>query len=163
MVEAAVARRRKSDDVDHLRRALGEEQQHNLDLVVDLYNFRRRARSEHESAQRGGRRAALLPLLPVFDALERALAIGSTDSHFYEGIAATVRLFASALTEAGAQPFDSVGQPFDPAIHEAAEIVRADDVTPGTVTRQVLRGWKLNDDLLRPARVVVAATGDDAA
>jgi molecular chaperone GrpE len=162
MTEAEIAKRRKSDDVEHLQRALAEEQQHTLNLVADLYNVRRRATSEQEFAQHGGRRAALLPLLPVFDALERALATGSTDPHFYEGVAATFRLFATALAEAGVESFDSVGQPFDPAIHEAAAIECTDDVKPGTVTRQVLRGWRLNGDLLRPAHVIVAANGDEA-
>jgi molecular chaperone GrpE len=162
MAEADVAKRRKSDDVQHLQRALAEEQQRNLNLVADLYNFRRRTTSEQQFAEHGGRRAALLALLPVFDALERALATGSTDPHFYEGVAATFRLFTEAVTEAGAEPFDSVGQPFDPAVHEAVEVVHADGVKSGTVTRQVLRGWRLNGGLLRPARVVVAANGDDA-
>jgi molecular chaperone GrpE len=162
MAEADVAKQRKSDDVQHLQRALAEEQQRNLNLVADLYNFRRRTTSEQQFAEHGGRRAALLALLPVFDALERALATGSTDPHFYEGVAATFRLFTDAVTEAGAEPFDSVGQPFDPTVHEAVEVVHTDGVKPGTVTRQVLRGWRLNGGLLRPARVVVAANGDDA-
>jgi molecular chaperone GrpE len=142
--------------------APADEQERNLRLRADLDNVRRRSAREQESAHQGARRATLLPLLPVLDTLERALATGSTDSHFYEGVAATFRLFTDALTSAGAEPFDSVGQPFDPAIHEAVEVVRNGDAKPGTVTRQVLRGWRLDGDLLRPAHVVVAANEDAA-
>jgi molecular chaperone GrpE len=156
-VEASEANRAGVKEAERTRRALAEEQQRNLRLRADLDNVRRRAAKEQESAERGGRRAALLPLLPVFDSLERALATGSTDQHFYEGVAATLRLFTDALLQAGAEPFDSVGLPFDPAIHEAVDLVHADGVETGTVTRQLMSGWRLGDELLRPARVIVAA------
>jgi molecular chaperone GrpE len=142
-VEASEANRAGVKEAERTRRALAEEQQRNLRLRADLDNVRRRA--------------ALLPLLPVFDSLERALATGSTDQHFYEGVAATLRLFTDALLQAGAEPFDSVGLPFDPAIHEAVDLVHADGVETGTVTRQLMSGWRLGDELLRPARVIVAA------
>jgi molecular chaperone GrpE len=146
-----------ADEVERLRRALEEEQQRTLRLLADFENYRRRVAREQEAARREGRRAALLPLLPVLDTLERALAIGSTDREFYEGVAATYRLFLSALREAGAEPLESVGRPFDPKIHEAVATVPSDGVGPGTVAREVRRGWRLGDEVLRPAQVVVAA------
>jgi molecular chaperone GrpE len=160
--DAGGANQDPAGKTDRLRRALAEEQQQNLRLRADLENLRRRTAKEQESAQRGGRRAALIPVLPVLDALERALATRSSDPSFYEGVAATFRLFTDALTEAGAHPFDSVGQPFDPAIHEAVGIVHTGDIKSGTVMTQVLRGWRLNGELLRPARVIVASNADDA-
>ena len=84
-----------AEESEQLRRALDEERQRNLRLLADFENFRRRAAREQEMARREGRRAALLPLLPVLDTLERALAAGSTDPDFYEGVAATQRLFMS--------------------------------------------------------------------
>ena len=92
----------------------------------------------------------------MLDTLERALAAGSTDPDFYEGVAATHRLFVRALREAGAEPIESVGQPFDPNVHEAVATVPANGRKPGTVAREVRRGWRLGDELLRPAQVVVA-------
>jgi molecular chaperone GrpE len=151
-----------ADDLERLRLTLEEEQQRNFRLLADLGNVRRRAASDRDLAWQGGRRAALLPLLPVLDTLERALATGSTDPHFYQGVAATFRLFTNALLEAGAEPLDSVGQPFDAALHEAVEAVQADGVEPGTVTREVRRGWRRGGELLRPAQVIVATTPDGA-
>ena len=134
-----------------------------LRLLADFDNFRRRAAKECESAQREGRRAALLPLLPVLDTLERALQTGSSDREFYDGVAATRRLFVAALREAGAEPIDAVGQPFDPNLHEAVAAVPADGtVAPGTVVREVRRGWRLGDELLRPAGVIVATAQEPA-
>ena len=62
-------------------------------------------------------RHALDEAEPVLDSFERALAAGSTDPDFYEGMAATHRQFIAALREAGAEPIESVGRPFDPRLH----------------------------------------------
>jgi molecular chaperone GrpE len=150
------------DEVEGLRRALDEDRQRYLRLLADLDNVRRRAAAEREAAHHEGRRAALLPLLPVLDTLERALAAGSTDAAFYEGVAATHRLFLSALREAGAEPVETVGRPFDPTVHEAVATVSSNGVAPGTVAREVRRGWRLGNDLLRAAQVVVAMAPETA-
>jgi molecular chaperone GrpE len=145
-----------ADEVERLRRELDEQRQGQLRLLADFENFRRRAGRDQEAARREGARSALLPLLSVLDTLERALAAGSIDPDFYEGVAATHRLFVNALREAGADPVPSVGRPFDPQVHEAVATVAPDGVPPGTVAREVRRGWRLGDELLRPAQVVVA-------
>ena len=139
-----------------------EADDRHLRLLAEFENFRRRAAKEHEAARREGRRSALLPLLAVLDTFERALDAGSTDRDFYEGVAATHRLFLDALREAGAAPIESVGRPFDPNVHEAVATAPADGVPPGTVAREVRRGWQLGNELLRPAQVVVAAAEEPA-
>ncbi|HEX9821613.1 MAG TPA: nucleotide exchange factor GrpE [Methylomirabilota bacterium] len=149
------------EDVERLRQALDEARQRHLRLRADFENARRRTAREHEAARHESRRAALLPLLPVLDTLERALAAGSTDPDFYEGVAATHRLFVNALREAGVEPVESVGRPFDPQVHEAVATVPSGRAAPGTVAREVRRGWRLGDTLLRPAQVVVVTAPDD--
>ena len=144
-----------ADEVESLRRALEEERGRTLRALADFDTLRRRTAREAEAARREGRRAALLPLLPVLDTLERALAAGSRDRDFYEGVAATHRLFLSALREAGAEPVETVGRPFDPNVQEAIATVPANGLEPGVVAREVRRGWHLGGELLRPAQVVV--------
>lgn len=152
----------QSDEIEGLRQALDQERQRNLRLLADFENLRRRVTREQDAARREGRRAALLPLLPVLDTLERALGSGSSDPDFYEGVAATRRLFVGALHEAGAEPVESVGRPFDPTIHEAVTTVPPEGVRPGTVVRELRSGWRLGDELLRPAQVVVATSPETA-
>jgi molecular chaperone GrpE len=151
----------QDDEVERLRHALNEEHQRHLRLRADFDNVRRRASREQEAARRDGQRAALLPLLPVLDSLERALAAGSTDPDFYEGVAATHRLFVNALREAGAEPVESVGRPFDPKVHEGVATLSSRSAEPGTVMREIRRGWRLGSELLRPAQVVVAAPREE--
>ena len=157
METAGSSDRLAGDDVEGLRRSLGEQHDRYLRLLADFENVRRRMAREHERARHEGRRDALLPLLPALDTLDRALAAGSTDTPFYEGVVATHRLFIDALRELGVEPIQAEGQSFDPNQHEAVATVPADDVEPGTVTREVRRGWRFGHELLRPAQVVVAA------
>jgi molecular chaperone GrpE len=132
-------------------------QERYLQLRTDFDSLRRRAAREREAGQLEGRRAALTPLLPVLDTLEHALQAGSTDPAFYEGVAATHRLFIRGLRDAGADPIESVGRPFDPNVHEAVAMIPANAGQPGTVAREIRGGWRLGDMLLRPAHVVVVA------
>jgi molecular chaperone GrpE len=67
------------------------------------------------------------------------------------------RPYVAALREAGVEPFDSVGRPFDPAIHEAVATAPATGTAVGVVVREERRGSLLEEELLRPTRVVVAA------
>jgi molecular chaperone GrpE len=145
------------DEVERLRRDLHDEKQQNLRVRADYDNLRKRAAREYQAAQAEGRRAALRTILPVLDALERALAVGSNDLAFLEGVESTYRLFLSALAEAGAEPILAVGRPFDPRLHEAVSYEPTRDFEPNTVAREVRRGWRLADELIRPAEVVVAA------
>jgi molecular chaperone GrpE len=146
-----------SDEVEDLRRHLQEQEQQYLRLLADFENFRRRIAREQERAREEGRRDTVLRLLPALDTLERALDTGSTDIAFYEGVAATHRLFLTALRELGVEAIESEGRRFDPNVHEAVATVASEGVEPGTVAREVRRGWRLGDELLRAAQVVVAA------
>lgn len=145
-------------EVEDFRRTLQEGEDRYLRLRAEFDNFRRRTTREQAVASDDGRRAALLPLLTVLDTLEQALASGSSDDSFYQGVVVTRRLFVDALREAGAERIATVGEPFDPAIHDAVEAVSADDVEPGTIVRETRSGWRLGDRLLRPAQVVVTRT-----
>ena len=84
------------------------------------------------------------------------------DDDFYEGVAATHWLFVSALRKAEAGPVESVGRPFDPKIHKAVTMLPSDGVPRGTVGRELRRGWRLGDEMLRPAQIVVATSPETA-
>jgi molecular chaperone GrpE len=155
--EARTDRDVDTGEVEGLKRALDAERERHLRLLAEFDNVRRRSAREHGTARDEGRRAALLPVLPVLETLEQALAAGSTDTGFYEGVAATHRLLLNALREAGAVPIETVGRPFDPRLHEAVATIPTDAAEPGTILRELRRGWRLGDELLRPAQVEIAS------
>ena len=144
--------------VEDVQRRLREEEQRYLRLLAEFDTFRRRASRDHAAAVAQGRVEALRPLLTVLDALDEALAAGSTDARFYDGILAIERLFVSTLGGLGVEPIDSAaGAPLDPHLHHAIATAPAEGVAPGTIVRTASRGWRIAGQLIRPAQVVVAA------
>jgi molecular chaperone GrpE len=97
-------------------------------------------------------------LLPVLDNLQRATEAAETGSSpevIAEGIRQTASSFENALTNAGVEAIDAVGQPFDPQLHDAVETVEVEPEDEGKVIADYARGYKIGDRLLRPARVKV--------
>jgi molecular chaperone GrpE len=126
---------------------------------ADFENFRKRAaREKAEAGDRGMGRLAK-ELLPALDHLE--LALRATEEH--EGAEDVVKGFRlvheellGALERVGIQGFSPKGEPFDPNEHEAMAQQPAEGAEPGTVIEVYQRGYRLNGQVLRPARVVVA-------
>jgi molecular chaperone GrpE len=104
-------------------------------------------------------------LLPVMDDLERAIEAASQDSPqdaIIQGIRSTASSFQSALTSAGVEPIASVGEPFNPELHEAVDTEESDPEMDGIVVGEYSRGFRIGDRLLRPARVKVGRAPEQA-
>ncbi|MBZ0291914.1 MAG: nucleotide exchange factor GrpE [Anaerolineae bacterium] len=97
-------------------------------------------------------------MLPVADNLERALRHADTNDSagLRQGIELTLKAFSQALSQQGVEVINAVGQPFDPALHEAAGLRPSSTVPAGTVIEVEQQGYKVNGKVLRPARVIVA-------
>ena len=98
-------------------------------------------------------------LLPALDSFERALKARSDASDFRGGVELIYRQLQDALQKAGVQPIAAVGEPFDPRVHEAIEMVDTAEVPDQHVLDELQRGYKYKDRLLRPAMVRVARNG----
>jgi len=97
-------------------------------------------------------------LLPVLDNLGRALNASEnsvSSESVVEGVRQTIEDFEKTLRAAGVEPIESVGQPFDPQLHEAVDTVRVTPDLEGQVTEEYARGYRMGDRLLRPAKVQV--------
>jgi molecular chaperone GrpE len=132
-----------------------------LDLAqrtqAELENFRKRA--ARDVAQAGERAKANLirELLPVVDNLERALATANPEEdHLAEGVRLVHVELVGTLERNGIKAFDPAGEPFDPTYHEAISM-REGDNGSGIVLDVVEKGYKLGDNVIRPARVVVSS------
>ena len=98
----------------------------------------------------------LKDLLPVLDDLERALASAPEGDPLVKGVQLVKAGFEQALARHGVKAFSAMGQPFDPALHEALLQVPTAEAAPGTVVLEHARGFTLNERLIRPAMVGVA-------
>jgi molecular chaperone GrpE len=158
---------------DARAREAAESQERYLRTLADFENFRRRTAREREDWRRQAQESLLREILPVLDNFDRALAappVPGADQAFRAGVELIHRDFLTALERVGVRPFSAVGQPFDPTRHEAVGRVERDDVDDQTVIAEPLRGYLIQERVLRPAQVVVAvrpaaapASGEDAA
>ena len=85
------------------------------------------------------------------------VAAGDADPAIRDGVQMIYDQLVGVLKESGVAPVDALGETFDPNLHEAISQKHTAEAEEGTVLQQVQRGYKLNDRLVRPARVIVAA------
>ena len=129
-----------------------------LRAVADVDNVRKRAQRDLEAAHRYGIDKLAAELLPVRDSLELAVENGdrADAQSLAAGQQATLKLLAKAFDKLGIAEINPLGEPFDPARHEAMLAQPSSTAEPDSVLQVVQRGYELNGRLLRPARVIVA-------
>src|SRR5262249_15995460 len=144
--------------VETLEQELKSEHNLYLRALADFENYRRRIDRERAQLGKEALRQFILPFLDIIDDLERFLkSVENENSPFIKGMRVAQRKFIKLLESQGVSPSQSVGERFDPALHEAVGTAAASDEYPeGTVVEEVRRGYRWGDDLLRSARVVVA-------
>jgi molecular chaperone GrpE len=157
--EAAEAERAVEEDVQALRQSLSEGENRYLRLAADFENYRRRKDQELLDRRRYASEEAALALLPVLDNLRRAVEHapeGGAEDFFVNGLHLVVREFEAGLERLGVTRVPGVGEPFDPAVHEAIGGQESDTVDRDTVIDELLPGYRLHDRLLRPSMVRIA-------
>jgi molecular chaperone GrpE len=127
---------------------------------ADFENYRKRVAKEAALAQERGVVKLARELLPALDNLDRALEAAATDDPLLEGVRLVRAELSAALARVGVESFSSLGEPFDPVVHEAMSTVPQPPeggAQSGTVVEVYQPGYRLGEQVIRPARVVVAA------
>jgi molecular chaperone GrpE len=133
-----------------------------LRAAAETDNIRKRARRDVEAANARGVARLARELLPSLDNLDRALAHaeaeeGDEEHHLTKGIRLVQQELLAALTRVGIEPYSPEGEPFDPHHHEAVAQQPVDGAQSGTIVQVYQQGYRYRDEVLRPAKVVVAA------
>jgi molecular chaperone GrpE len=152
------------EDIELLKQALTEEREKSAANLTgwqraqaDLMNYRRRAEQEKEEIGRFGNTAIMLSLLPVMDDLGRALTSIPDDlaeHSWVNGIRLIERKLKANLEAQGLSQIKALGEPFNPNLHEAMMQGKGKE---GTVVEEIEKGYKLNDRLICPSKVVVGS------
>ncbi len=153
-------------DFDALLADTQRERDEYLDLAkrtkADFENFRRRMSAEVLAAGARGKAEVLRDVLPVLDDLERALQAagldpeGDSEDGLAHGVLLVFRSLRDSLGKHGIEAVDPAGEKFDPNLHEALSAQPVDGVESGVVVETMQKGYRLGEQLIRPARVVVA-------
>lgn len=143
-----------------LQRELKEYKDKYLHALAESENARKRLQKEKQELIQYAIQNVIVDFLNPIDHLENALKFTQQMSdevkHWAVGFQMILTQFKDVLTNNGVTPFTSVGKPFDPHLHEAIETVCTTDFPAGTVVQETLRGYKMGDRIIRPARVTVA-------
>jgi molecular chaperone GrpE len=124
--------------------------------VADFDNYQKRIQRGLDSTLSSRRRSLLERFLPVLDNLERALESNAGAEMLRAGIEQTLRGFEAVLAGEGVKPIEVKGKPFDPRLAEAIGTSPRDGEADDTVVDVAQKGYMLGDELLRPAKVIVA-------
>jgi molecular chaperone GrpE len=126
-------------------------------LQAEFENARKRTAREQQEFREYAVADALKALLPTLDSFERALQTSASDkSEFRGGVDLIYKQLQDALLKLGLRIIPAKGEPFDPHLHQAIEMVDTKDVEDHHVLDELQRGYKLKDRLLRPSMVRVA-------
>ena len=122
---------------------------------AEIENVRKRAQRIADERLQSGRKQLLGKFLPVLDNLQRALAFEDGEA-LREGLNATIKGFENLLGSEQVTTLELVGKPFDPRLAEAIATRESAEHDDDVVLEEAQRGYRLGEDLLRPALVVVA-------
>jgi molecular chaperone GrpE len=144
-----------------LRAELGEMKDKYLRLYSEFDNFRRRTAKEKTDLFKTANQELMAALLPVLDDLERArraMEEAEDTEAVKEGVELVFHKIANTVQQKGLKPMESIGQPFDPDLHEAiTQIPAPDESMKGKVVDEVEKGYFLHDKVIRFAKVVIGA------
>ena len=142
------------------------EVQASADMNMDSYlrsqaemeNMKKRFQKDRQDLIKYGNETLTKQLLPVADNLEKALDHSKDENSIEalrEGVDLTLKGLLNVLEKAGVEVVESVGAPFDPNFHQAVSEQEDDRAAPGTVLKELQKGYLLNQRLIRPAMVIV--------
>ena len=145
-------------EVTRLKEELRREHDMHLRALADFDNYRKRVERDRSAMARSEKRELLRSLLEILDNFDRAFShLGDAPSSMAQGVQLLQRQFVALLEAQGVVPFKTVGETFNPELHEAIGTVESADAEPGTIVEELQRGYRWGDEVIRPARVRVAS------
>ncbi|MDM8552511.1 nucleotide exchange factor GrpE [Desulfobacterales bacterium HSG2] len=137
-----------------------ETQDRLLRVSAEFENYKKRSAREMEGFKKFANESLIKEMLPVVDNLERAIDSSGNDNDNDGSIVEGVNMIRSDILKAfekfGVKPIVSVGEPFDPGFHEAVMQEESEEHSENTVTKELQKGYTMNERLLRPSMVIVS-------
>lgn len=147
----------KLKDTILLQKEQLEEQEDRLKrLMAEFDNFKKRSSKEREGLYNSLVSDIFSSLLPVIDNLEKAVQAKTEDEAYKQGVELVLKQFKDVLSANGVQEIETVGQVFDPELHEAVASVQDESLGEKVIKEEYRKGYKIGSKVIRHSMVVVA-------
>ena len=143
-------------EVNPFEEKYNAERDAHLRLAAEYDNFRKRTVKEKEASYGNGKADAVAKMLPVYDNLERALNQETSDAAYKKGVEMTMNELVKIFTSLGVEIFGSVGDEFDPNLHNAVMHIESEELAENTLSQVFQKGFKTGEKVIRFAMVQVA-------
>jgi molecular chaperone GrpE len=146
-------------ELEEARQKLQESEEKVLRLAAEFENTKKRLQREREISLKYAEENVLKELLPGIDNIDRAMEQGQDSNSMeslLEGIELTRKGLSATLEKFGVKAIESIGEPFDPNIHEAVAMEETEEMEPNRVLKEFQKGYLYKDRLLRAAKVIVS-------
>jgi molecular chaperone GrpE len=146
-------------ELEEARQKLQESEEKVLRLAAEFENTKKRLQRERETSLKYAEENVLKELLPGIDNIDRAMEQGQDSNSMeslLEGIELTRKGLSATLEKFGVKAIESIGEPFDPNIHEAVAMEETEEMEPNRVLKEFQKGYLYKDRLLRAAKVIVS-------
>ena len=150
--------RKKEKKEAAVKAQINELQDKVMRQMAEFENFRKRSEKEKSAMFETGAKSVIEKILPVVDNFERGLATvpeNEKDSPFVDGMNKVYKQLITELENLGVKPIEAVGKEFDPNFHNAVMQVENDELEPGTVAQELLKGYMYRDTVVRHSMVAV--------
>ena len=124
--------------------------------MAEFENFKKRSNKEREALYNSLLADIIASLLPVIDNLEKAVQAKTEDEGYKQGIELVLKQFVDVLTKFGVEEIKTVGETFDPEVHEAVSSIQDETKGEKEVVQEFRKGYKIGTKVIRHAMVVVA-------
>lgn len=150
-------------ELEDAQQKISDFQDRMLRMQAEMENLRKRTERDLSNAHKYGIEKFAGELLQVKDSLELGLGASDVDlAKLQEGTELTLKMLTAVLKKFSIEEIDSLGEAFDPNLHEAMTLQESAEYSPNTVINVMQKGYTLNDRLLRPAMVIVAKAPEAA-
>ena len=155
--EQEISEETKLKDTILLQKEQLDEQEDRLKrLMAEFDNFKKRSTKEREGLYNSLVSDIFTSLLPVIDNLEKAASSETQDEAYKQGVELVLKQFKDVLSANGVQEIETIGQPFDPELHEAVASVVDETLGEKIIKEEYRKGYKIGSKVIRHSMVVVA-------
>ncbi len=151
---------KKNEEVIEENSAVNNELEEMTDrykrLLAEFENYKKRSQKERESLYNMITGDVLTSILPVMDNLEKAAAVKTEDISYQDGVKLVVKQFSDVLNKFGMEEIKSVGERFDPELHDAVSHVEDPSKGEQEIVEEYRKGYKIGSKVIRHSMVIVA-------